>query len=222
MQKFINWGLASLLALIGGAASAQVAVYDTSTALLTVPSVQVGAETYTNVILKNSFLFTLQDATEQIPAGQGYASYDTTTSVLTIPAIKVGTATYLDVKLLNTGNFVFIIQGMTQLTASTVSEINALLASKDALSARSVPASGAIFTSLADACYRNGGSTKAYNISDYDANLALVLARDAYRIGAKRTNMQVLAVRNSTNSNGSSRREIDVQYDLVYSDGSAT
>jgi hypothetical protein len=173
-------------------------------------------------LFKNSFVFTLQDATEQIPAGKGYASYDTTTSVLTIPAIKVGTATYLDVKLLNTGNFVFIIQGMTQLTASTVSEINALLASADALSARSVPASGAIFTSLADACYRNGGSTKAYNISDYDANLALVLARDAYRIGAKRTNMQVLAVRNSTNSNGSSRREIDVQYDLVYSDGSAT
>ena len=222
MQKFINWGLASLLALIGGAASAQVAVYDASTALLTVPSVQVGAETYTNLIFKNSFVFTLQDATEQIPAGKGYASYDTTTSVLTIPAIKVGTATYLDVKLLNTGNFVFILQGMTQLTASTVSEINALLASQDALSARSLPASGAIALSLTDACYRDDGGTKAYKISDYDANLALVYARDAYRIGAKRTNMQVLAVRNSTNSNGSSRREIDVQYDLVYSDGSAT
>ena len=82
MQKFINWGVASLLALIGGAASAQVAVYDTSTALLTVPSVQVGAETYTNVILKNSFVFTLQDATEQSPAGKGYATYDLQTMVL--------------------------------------------------------------------------------------------------------------------------------------------
>jgi len=77
MQKLINWGLASLLALLGGAASAQVAVYDTSTTLLTIPSVKVGAETYTNVILKNSFVFTLQEANEQTPAGKGYASYDT-------------------------------------------------------------------------------------------------------------------------------------------------
>jgi len=221
MRKFINWGLASLFALVSGAASAQVAVFDTSTNLLTIPSVQVGAETYTNVILKNSFVFTLQDATEQTPAGQGYAIYDTATSVLTIPAVKVGTATYLDVKLLNTGNFVFILQGTTQLTASTVSEVNSFLASFDALFARSVPASGAIAYSLNDACYRDDGATKAYNTSYYDANLALVLARDAYRIGSKRTNIQISAVRNSTNSNGSSRREIDVQYDTVYSDGSA-
>ena len=221
MQKVINWGLASLLALFSGAASAQVAVYDASTALLTVPSVQVGAETYTNLIFKNSFVFTLQDATEQIPAGKGYATYDTTTSVLTIPAIKVGTATYLDVKLLNTGNFVFILQGMTQLTASTVNEVNTFLASFSALFARSLPASGATAYSLTDACWLDGGRTKAYNIADYDANFALVSAREAHRIGSKRTNIQISAVRNSTNTNGSSRREIDVQYDTEYSDGSA-
>jgi hypothetical protein len=120
MKKLINWGLASLLALIGGAASAQVAVFDMSTNLLTIPSVKVGASTYTNVILKNSFVFTLQDATEQTPAGQGYAIYDGASNMLTIPAVKVGTETYLDVKLLNTGNFVFILQGVTPLTASTV------------------------------------------------------------------------------------------------------
>ena len=220
MQKFINWGLASLLVLIAGAASAQVAVFDTSTNLLTIPSVKVGAETYTNVILKNSFVFTLQDATEQIPAGKGYATYDTTTSVLTIPAIKVGTATYLDVKLLNTGNFVFMLQSTTQLTASTVDEVNTFFASYDALSAMSLPASGATMFSLDDACYRDNGRTKAYNISDYDPNLAWTNSLYAYRIGQRRANLQVLAVRNSVNSNGSSRREIDVQYDAVFTDGS--
>ena len=186
----------------------------------TIPSIKVGSSTYTNVVLKNSFVFTLQDGTEQTPAGQGYASYDTATSTMTIPAVKVGTETYLDVKLLNTGNFVFILQGATPLTASTVGEVNAFFASYDALSTRSLPATGATAYSLDDACYRDNGQTKAYNITYHDTNLALVLARDAYRIGQRRTNLQVSAVRNSVNSNGSSRREIDVQYDVVYTDGS--
>ena len=220
IQKFMNWGLASLLVLIAGAASAQVAVFDTSTNLLTIPSVKVGAETYTNVILKNSFVFTLQDATEQSPAGKGYAIYDTQTMVLTIPAVKLGTATYLDVKLLNTGNFVFMLQSTTQLTASTVGEVNTFFASYDALSAMSLPASGATMFSLDDACYRNDGRTKAYNIADYDPNSALTNLLYAPRIGQRRANLQVLAVRNSVNSNGSSRREIDVQYDAVFTDGS--
>ena len=220
MQKFMNWGLAGLFALLGGAASAQVAVYDTSTNLLTIPSVKVGASTYTNVILKNSFLFTLQDATEQTPAGQGYASYDGATNMLTIPAVKVGAETYLDVKLLNTGNFVFMLQSTTQLTASTVGEVNTFFASYDALFAMSLPASGATMFSLDDACYRNDGRTKAYNIADYDPNSALTNLLYAPRIGQRRANLQVLAVRNSVNSNGSSRREIDVQYDAVFTDGS--
>ena len=52
------------------------------------------------------------------------------------------------------------------------------------------------------------------------AKQGAVAARDAYRIGEKRTNVQVLAERNITNSDSSTRKEVDVQYDITYADGS--
>lgn len=214
-------GAAALLAISAGA-QAQVTVYDGATNLVTIPSVSVGASTFTNVTLLNTgnFIFTLQGATEQKPAGPGVATYDGATNVLTLPAVKLGNDTYLDVTLLNTGNFVFSLQGATLLPQATVDEVKALLASFDAKWATAVPADGTQATSLNDACYLSNGRTKAYLVADFDADLAETRASEAYRIGATRTNVQVLALRNLRNSDGSSRREIDVQYDVVYKDGS--
>lgn len=212
---------AALMAVATGT-SAQVTVYDGATNLVTIPSVSVGASTFTNVTLLNTgnFVFTLQGATEQKPAGPGVATYDGATNVLTLPAVKLGSDTYLDVTLLNTGNFVFTLQGATLLPQATVDEVKAFVASFDALWATAVPANGAVGASLNDSCYVSNGRTKAYLVADFDADPADTRASEAYRIGSARTNIQVLALRNMRNVDGSSRREIDIQYDIVYKDGS--
>lgn len=212
----------ALAACIIQSADAQVSVYDAATQLVTIPSVSVGASTFTNVTLLNggNFVFTLQGATEQKPAGPGVANYDAPSGVLTMPAVKVGAETYVDVKLLNTGNYVFTLQGATPLPADTEAEIKAFMASFDALWAKAVPANGAAAASLQDACYRGGGRTRAWLIADFDSDLVRNRARDSYRVGAQRTKVQVLALRERLNPDGSTRREVDVSYDVVYKDGS--
>ena len=74
--------------------------------------------------------------------------------------------------------------------------------------------------SLEDGCYLSNGFTKAMSIANIDANIAQHVASRAYRIGSTRTNVRVVAERNITNSDGSSRREIDTLYDINYTDGS--
>jgi hypothetical protein len=103
---------------------------------------------------------------------------------------------------------------------TTLQQVTTFLASADALWANAVPNSGAARLSIADDCFLDEGRTKAFNIADIDANLQTVLARDSYRIGETRSNIQILAERNTTNGDGSARREIDVQYDVTYRDGS--
>ena len=220
--KVLSVLAAAALLAIGSNASAQVTVYDGATNQVTIPSVSVGASTFTNVTLLNTgnFVFTLQGATEQKPAGPGVATYDGATNVLTLPAVKLGSDTYLDVKLLNTGNFVFTLQGATLLPQATVDEVKAFVASFDALWATAVPANGTVAVSLNDSCYVSNGRTKAYLAADFDADPADTRASEAYRVGSTRTNVQVLALRNLSNADGSSRREIDYQYDIVYKDGS--
>jgi hypothetical protein len=205
---------------IATSALAQVAVYDGATNILTLPAVRVGPSTYVNVTLLNTgnYTFALQGATAETAAAS--VTYDAATGIVNIPAVKVGAATYLDVKLLNVGNFVFTLQAASELPAALSSKVTALLASSDALWATAVPGSGATRLSLTDSCYLDDGGTKAYYVSYVDANLADVLKRDAFRIGEKRTNTQVLAVRNLTNPDSSTRQEIDVQYDITYTDGS--
>lgn len=216
-------GAAALLAVMSGA-GAQVSTYDAATNLVTIPSVSVGDSTFTNVTLLNTgnFVFTLQGATEQKPAGPGVAIYNTANNVLTLPAVKLGNDTYLDVTLLNTGNFVFSLQGATLLPQATVDEVKAFMASFDASYANAVPANGALAFSFNDACYLSNGRDRAWLTADFDANPAETRASEAFRVGAKRSNIQVVALRNRINADGSSRREIDIQYDIVYKDGSST
>lgn len=100
-----------------------------------------------------------------------------------------------------------------------LSEVKSFLDSYDALWANAVPASGTVAASMTDACYLNNGYTRETSITSADSDLALWKSREAYRVGAKRTNATVLAIRSSTNADGSTRREIDIQYDLGYVDG---
>ena len=215
-------GAAALLS--AGATIAQVSTFDLSSKLLTIPSVSVGSSTFADVSLlaDDNFVFSLRGATEQKPAGPGVATYDLGRGVVILPAVQVGADTYLDVTLADSGNNTFALQGATLLAAATLAEIKAFVASYDALWARAVPASGAMATSMMDACYRSSGRTRAWLTADFDQDLASSLAAGAYNVGATRTKIQVLALRNQANADGSSRREVDVQYDIGYADGSRT
>ncbi len=94
------------------------------------------------------------------------------------------------------------------------------LASLDSSIATSLVSTGAAVTSTYDGCYLNGGRTKANAISNYDADWAVNPSSSAYRIGSTRVNPVVTADRNTTNPDGTARREIDVQYAINYKDGS--
>ncbi len=205
------------------AALAQVSVYDGASSVLTIPSVSVGSATFTNVTLKNTgnFSFALQGAEAQVPPAPGVARFDAASGLVTIPAVKVGTDTYLDVTLAHQGNYVFTLQGATPLPAATLAEVTALLKSADAIYATRMPATGAERMQYADACYLHEGRSRAWYLNDVDSDVAAYQARDAFAVGRQSGNLQVLAQRLTTNADGSARREIDVQYDIAYPDGSA-
>lgn len=213
----------ALLALTAALqAQADFTVYDAATATVTIPSVSVGPTTFTGVTLKNrgDFVFDLTGyAGQPAVAFPGVASYDAASGVLTLPAVKVGDATFIDVKLLNAGNYVFSLQAATALPQSVTDDVNAFARNFEAQSTR-IWTSGADRLSLTDSCWATNGRTRANYIADYDANLATYQKRDAVLVGRKVQNIQVLAVRNSTNPDGSARREIDIQWDVVYTDGS--
>jgi len=221
MNSFKIW-TAIGLACFSTAVLAQVSTYDGATNVLTLPAVKVGSATYTNVTLLNTgnYTFALQGAAAQVPPGAASVIYDGASGIVSIPAVKVGTTTYTNVRLLNVGNFTFTLQAASELSLATLSQVTALLAATDALWATAVPASGAARLSQTDNCYLDDGRTKAFLIADIDANLQEELGRNAYRVGETHTNIQVLAERDITNADSSTRKEIDVQYDINYADGS--
>lgn len=93
------------------------------------------------------------------------------------------------------------------------------VAAVDAKFATSFPTTGAALSSAFDGCYRSDGKTKAKFVSDSDADLNLA-ASNAFRVGSTRSAPVVLAERNTTNPDGSARREIDIKYAVTYTDGS--
>jgi hypothetical protein len=209
------------LAWLPLAAWSQVSSYDPATRLVTIPSVSVAGSTFRDVTLLDTgnYVFTLQGAMPQVPAAPGIAQYDVTTGVLTLPAVKVGTQTFLDVQLKDIGNYTFTLQAASALPASTQAAVVAFFAQVDAMFATAVPATGAARLAQADACWREDGRTRANAIADWDARGAEVIARNAYQIGRRTSNIQVTGVRNKTNPDGSTRQEIDVQVDVTYKDG---
>lgn len=114
----------------------------------------------------------------------------------------------------------FWVNVSTATANATASDLVAgFLAAYDASFATAVPSTGATISASLDGCYLNGGLTKAMNIADFNKNLPTSIEWNRYRIGAKRTLLQILADRTSTNADGSSRREIDVVYKIDYADG---
>jgi hypothetical protein len=111
----VNQLCAFVLALATGAAWGQDVSYNTDTGLLTIPSVQVGALSYTNVMLLNTgnYRFALQGATAAATADVPLASYDDASGILTLPAVNVGGTLY-SATLLNTGNFTFVLQSASE------------------------------------------------------------------------------------------------------------
>ncbi len=94
----------------------------------------------------------------------------------------------------------------------------AYLAKADALRATALPATGAAMFSLLDGCYLNNGFSKSFAVSDFDTD-PLAPASRLFEVGATRSNIRVLAERTIANSDGTSRREIDIKYDVTYQDG---
>lgn len=70
-----------------------------------------------------------------------------------------------------------------------------------------------------DACYLGDGRTLPWLIADYNADVTLAKAAQAFRVGSTFGNIKVLADRSTTNSDGSARREIDIEFDTTLVDG---
>lgn len=211
--------MAALLAC--ASAAAQVSSFDPATNLVTIPSVSVGAATFTAVQLRlrSDSTFELVGAAQQTPAAPGVAAYDVATSKLTLPAVKVGDNTFIDVKLQNTGNFVFVLEAVSPLPATVAAGVDAFVRAAEAQFATQVPTSGAERFALTDACWRSNGRTRANAVADFDANLQAYRQRDAYLVGRRLRNVQVLAVRTTENPDRSTRQEVDIEYEVVHTDG---
>ena len=103
-------------------------------------------------------------------------------------------------------------------TIPVPTEVTSFFTAFDATRATAVPAPGAAFFSMYDGCYVDNGRSKASSVAEFDADPQSAEA-SKFRIGSTRRGLKVLAERSSTNANGSSRREIDIQYDIVFADG---
>lgn len=110
-------------------------------------------------------------------------------------------------------------QGAGVGTGTELLEAKSFLAKFDALWASIAPTNGTVALSMSDSCSLRNGFTMAMERDAVDADVAKWRSDTAYRIGSRHTNVAVLAVRNSTNTDSSTRKEIDVQYDIIYADG---
>ena len=209
-----------VVGLLASTAQAQVSEYDVATKVLTIPSVSVGPNVYKNVRLLDvgNYTFALQSADEAQP-GPAVAIYDDASGIVTMPAVKVGDTTYIDVTLRNRGGFVFDLQSATELPAATLAAVNALFEQSRQQYATDTPATGETRYQFLDACFRSNGVTRPWLIDDYDANVALRRARDEYAVGYTRSDVQVTAVRQASNPDGSTRQEISVESVLTFRDG---
>ncbi len=96
-----------------------------------------------------------------------------------------------------------------------------LLSSFSAQRATAVPQTGEASLASYDECFLESGRTKASRISDFNADTALAISASQFQVGLTFSNVMVTAERNTTNADGSARREIDVQYKTNFADGSA-
>ncbi len=117
------------------------------------------------------------------------------------------------------GNQLLFVGQVADFPSSPTLQAQEFLAAFDAKFATAVPATGALLTELNDGCYLDSGVTKPFAIANFDADLVQSAQAHKYRIGSTRTNAQVVADRTMINADGSSRREIDIKYQVNYADG---
>lgn len=213
--------LLGVLALAPWALQAQVTTFDPVSQSVTIPSVQVGPSTYTQVVLQwRGGRFELASASGPAPvAFPAVGTYDPARRILSMPAVRVGPDTYFDVTLRDNGNLSFELTGIRGMPPGLMAEIEAVARGIEALTATAVPATGAQRLALTDGCWLNNGRSRAEFIAEYDADPAQFQARDAYLVGRRIEAIQPLALRETVLADGSSRREVDVQWDVVYRDG---
>ena len=105
-------------------------------------------------------------------------------------------------------------------TATALEQAKTFLAVFESSFATAIPGTGATRNAFSDGCYLGDGYTKPVSIALFDADRVMAVAQNKFRIGSTRTNVQVLADRKSTNAvDGSSRRELDIKYQVNYTDG---
>jgi hypothetical protein len=202
--------------------AADVTRFDRASGLVTIPSVQVGANSYVDVTLQHQGdgVFIFAGAADAQPGSPGVAKFDFGTGVLSLPAVRVGDETYVDVTLQHQGSLVFRLTAASSLPDQVRSGVDEFFGAFEALYATAVPVTGALRVSLLDKCWRHDGRTRDAFATDWQTRLLPYIESDAYQIGRRSTNRQVLAVRNSVNADGSSRQEVDVEHDVQYQDGS--
>lgn len=217
----LHMTMLALATLCAPGVKAQVTTFDAATGRVSIPSVQVGPNTYTKVVLQaRGDRFELAGASRPAPvAFPAVGVYDVSRGILSLPAVRVGADTYFDVTLQDNGNLAFSLTGARAMPPGLMAEIEAVARGIEALTATALPATGAQRLSLTDACWRSNGRSRAEFIAEYDAELAEVLVREAYLIGRRIESIQPLALRETVLADGSPRREVDVQWDVVYRDG---
>jgi len=104
-------------------------------------------------------------------------------------------------------------------TEPALDAAKAFLAKYEASIATAIPTTGAAALEFRDGCSLTNGRSKAYSMADFDADPNAVASRQG-DVGSTRSNVTVLAERSLANADGTSRREIDVKFDITYKDGS--
>jgi hypothetical protein len=114
-MKSVAKSIVAGLFWISTTVSAQPAVYDPVSGILSLGAVKVGSDTYTNVTLLNigNLTFRLKTATQQLPPGPAAITYDGAAGILNIPVVQLGSASYTSVMLQNIGNYAFTVGAAT-------------------------------------------------------------------------------------------------------------
>jgi hypothetical protein len=208
--------LAALLGAMGLPAAAAVTTFDLATNIVTIPSVSYAGQTL-RVTLKHqgNYVFVLQDYAAVTVAGDTVARYDHATDTLHIPAVTVGDASYVDVVLKHDGKGVFVPTAATALPSTLMQQIRSLVDARNAAYAAGTP-TGAQAMQRHDRCWRHDGMDHDWVVN---GNRAASWWR---QIAPYLDNPVVAAWRTGVNADGSTRSEIDVEYDVRQADGSVT
>jgi hypothetical protein len=110
-------------------------------------------------------------------------------------------------------------QATTGKSMTALEHAQAFIGLYSASIATSWPTTSGLGNAFVDACYLDNGNTKASAKAIFDLDPADSIASNQYQVGSTRTNTTVMADRTVTNADGSTRREIDVNYQVNYTDG---